>query len=72
MATIDVTGDINMDMEGSKLTGKQTGSMIVDTATGIPTTSDISQNMNGSIKAQGMEIQMEMISKTKSSVKVIN
>ena len=72
MATIEVKGDIDLDMEGSKLTGKQTGAMTVDTATGIPTTSDISQNMSGSIKAQGMEIQMEMITKVKTSAKVIN
>jgi len=72
MATIEVAGDIDMDVEGSKLTGKQTGTMTIDTATGMPTTSDISQNMSGSIKAQGMEIQMEMITKTKTTAKVIN
>ena len=72
MATIELAGDIDMDVEGSKLTGKQTGTMNVDTATGMPTTSDISQNMSGSIKAQGMDIQMEMITKTKTSAKVIN
>ena len=72
MATIEVESDIDMDMEGGKLTGKQAGSIIVDTATGIPATSDISQNINGSIKAQGMDIQMEMITKTKTTAKVIN
>ena len=72
MATIGLTGDIDMDMEVGKLTGKQTGTMTIDSATGIPITSEISQNMSGSIKAQGMDIQMEMITKTKTSAKVIN
>jgi len=72
MATIGVAGDIIMNMEGGKLTGKQTGTIILDTTSGIPTTSDISQNIKGTISAQGMEIQMEMTTKTKSSAKVIN
>ena len=71
-ATIEVAGDIDMDMEGGKLAGKQTGTMTLDTITGIPVTSDISQDLKGSIKAQGMDIQMEMISKTKTSAKLIN
>ena len=71
-ATIEVAGDIDMDMEGGKLSGKQTGTMIVDTVTGMPATTELSQNMKGSIKAQGMDIQMEMTSKTKTSAKVIN
>jgi hypothetical protein len=72
MATIEVAGDIDMNMEGGEITGKQTGSMIIDAATGMPTTSDISQNMSGSIKVQGMDVKMEMITKTKTSVKVKN
>jgi len=71
-ATIEAAGDIAMDIEESKFTGTQTGTMIVDTATGLPVTSDISLNMKGTIKAQGMDIQMEMLSKTKISVKEIN
>ena len=70
-ATIEVAGDIDMNMEGGKLSGKQTGTMILDTTTGMPATSDMSQNMKGSINAQGMDIQMEMISKTKTSAKLI-
>jgi len=72
MATIEVTGDIDMDMGEGKFTGTQTGKMIVDTTTGLPVTSDISQNMKGTIKAQGMDIQMDMTSQTKISVKEIN
>jgi hypothetical protein len=71
-ATIGVVGDIGMDVEDSKFIGTQTGTMIVDTTTGLPITSDILLNMKGSINAQGMEIQMEMMSKTKTSTKKIN
>jgi len=68
--TIEVVGDL--DVEEGKFTGTQTGTIIVDTTTGLPETSDISQNMKGAIKVQGMDIQMEMISKIKTSVKEIN
>jgi len=71
IATIDVAGDINMDIEEGKFTGTQTGTMSVDITTGLPVTSDISQNMKGEIKAQGMNIQMEMITQTKTSIKEI-
>ena len=71
MATIEVTGDIYMDMGEGKFTGTQTGTMIVDTSTGIPATSDISLNMRGSIKSQGMDIQTEINSQTKTSTKEI-
>jgi uncharacterized glyoxalase superfamily protein PhnB len=71
-ATIEVTGDIDMDMEEGKFTGTQTGTMIVDTTTGIPVTSDISLDMKGTIQTHGMNIQMEMTTNTKMSVKEIN
>jgi hypothetical protein len=71
MATIEIAGDINMTMEGGKLSGKQTGTMIVDSASGIPETSDVTQNISGSINMQGMDIQTEMTTKTKTSAKVI-
>ena len=72
MATIEIAGDIDMNIEGGEVSGKQTGSMIIDTVTGMPATSEISQNVNGTIKAQGMDIQMEMITKNKTSAKIIN
>jgi len=71
MATIAVAGDIDLDMGEGKLTGTQTGSTIVDTVTGLPVTSDVSINMKGNINTQGMDVQVEMISKTKTSVKEI-
>ena len=71
-ATIETTSDVGMDMEGGKLAGKQTGTTIIDIATGMPVTSDIYQDIKGSIKAQGMDIQMEITSKTKTSAKALN
>ena len=75
MATVEVAGTTEMDMGGGmagKVAGTQTGTMVIDTTNGIPVTSDISQYMKGSIKAEGMEIQMEMVSKTKTTAKKIN
>ena len=69
-AIIAVTGEV--DMGEGKFTGLQTGTMIVDITTGLPVTSDISLNLKGSIKSQGMDIQMEMLTQTKMSVKEIN
>jgi uncharacterized membrane protein YvbJ len=70
-ATIEVAGDMDMDVGEGKFNGTQTGTMIVDTATGLPVTSDISLNMKGTIKAQGMDMQMEIISKAKTAVKKV-
>jgi Cu/Ag efflux pump CusA len=70
-ATIEVTGDMNMNMAESKFTGTQTGTMIVDAATGMIVTSDVSQNMKGSINMQGMDFLMDLTSKTKTSVKEV-
>lgn len=71
-ATIDVTGEMDMDMEESKMKGAQTGTMIIDTSTGLPLSSDILLDMKGVVKTQGMEIKMEIESKAKMSVKKIN
>ena len=71
MATIEVTSDFDMDMGEGKLPGTQTGTMIVDTTTGMPVTSDVSLNIKGSIKVQGMEIQMELVQKKKTTTKAI-
>jgi len=55
-------------MEGN-LSGSQTGTMIVDTKTGMTITSDVSQNMKGNVKAQGFDVQMEVDGKVKISTK---
>ena len=72
MATVAAESDIEMsasvEMEG-KLTGTQTGTMIVDARTGMPVTSDMSQNIKGAVKTQGIDVQMELVSKAKTSIK---
>ena len=60
-----------MNMEGD-LTGTQTGTMQVDIKTGMPVSTEITQNIKGSIKAQGIDILMDMTSKIKTSIKEIN
>jgi len=55
-------------MEGD-LTGTQTGTMMVDTKTGLTITSDISQTMKGSIKTQGFDVQLDINGKIKMSTK---
>ena len=74
VATIAVESDIEMnasvEMEG-KLSGTQTGTTIVDTRTGMPVTGDMSQNMKGVLKVQGMDVQMELATKMKTSTKEV-
>ena len=70
MATVDVTSDIemnaSMEMEG-KLTGTQTGILIIDTRSGMTVTCDMSQNIKGTLKTQGIDVQMELVTKAKIS-----
>jgi len=72
IATIAVNGETEMNMgmgmEG-KVAGTQTGTMTVDTKTGLPLTNETSQNMKGAFKVQGMDMQMELTSKSKTSIK---
>ena len=74
VATIAVAGEMEISpgagMEG-KITGTQTGTTSVDTKSGLTVTGDLSQNMKGTIRAQGVDIQMEMIIKTKTSIKEV-
>ena len=74
MATVTLKSNIEMNssagMEG-KLTGTQTGTIIVDTKTGLPVKGDMSQNIKGAVSAQGMDVQMEMVNKMKSSIKEV-
>ena len=75
MATIAVEGEIETTQGKtgieSQVTGTQTGTMTVDVKTGLPVTTDVSQNMKGAISVQGMEIQMETFAKTKTSIKEV-
>ena len=75
IATIQLESEVNMKpstagMEGN-MSGTQSGIMLVDTKTGMPVSSEISQNIKGSIKAQGMDISQDLTSKVKISTKEI-
>ena len=74
MATVAVDGKLEMTpgagMEG-KLAGTQTGTMTIDTGTGLPVTSDATQNIKGVFTVQGMEVQTEIVTKLKTSFKEV-
>jgi len=74
IATIAIESDMVMTvgagMEGT-IAGTQTGTMTIDTRTGLPVTSDIAQNIAGLVKAQGMDVQVQLTGKVKTSIKEI-
>jgi hypothetical protein len=73
-ATIAVESTVDMQpgagVEG-KLSGTQTGTMLVDVKTGMPVSSELSQNIKGSIKTQGIDVLMDLSTKTKMSTKEV-
>ena len=73
-ATIAVDANVAMDpgamMEG-KLAGTQSGTIVVDVKTGLPVTNDITMNIKGSVKAQGVDVQMDLTSKSKTTTKEV-
>ena len=76
IATVAVDAKIEMNPDSSAMEGNvggtQKGTMTIDTRTGIPLTSNFTQNIKGSVKAQGIDVQMEIVSKSKSTTKKIN
>ena len=76
VATITFSSEIEMNppaemgMEG-KISGTQTGTMTVDTKTGLPLTLNANQEITGALKVQGMDVQMELNTKTKGTIKEI-
>ena len=74
VATIAVASDLKMNLgagaEG-EIAGTGTGTVTVDVKTGLSVISEITQNMKGTVKAQGMEVQMELITKTKTTTKEV-
>ena len=74
LADIAVESDLEMKpgagMEGL-LTGTQTGVMSVDTKTGIPVSSDLTQIVKGTLKTQGIDILMDMTTKSKLTIKEV-
>ena len=73
MATIAFVSDLTVDVAelgtGARLTGTQTGTVVVDVRTGMPLTGDMLQNVKGSFEVQGVNVQMGMVSKLKMSTK---
>ncbi len=71
VATIDVLSTVNLKpsagMEG-ELTGTQAGTMSIDTKSGMPASSELTQKIKGSIKVSGMDVAMDMTSKTKLTI----
>ncbi|MCL2161161.1 MAG: DUF6263 family protein [Betaproteobacteria bacterium] len=73
-AVIAIESDIQVSpglgMEG-KLAGTQTGTVIIDTSAGVPLTVDVSQKAGGSVVVQGINVQMELIGRIKTSLETI-
>ncbi len=75
---IDVDATIGLEPGGGlegRLAGTQSGILLVDVKTGIPTLSDLALNVKGSVKSARMgnaEMLMEMIAKMKTTIKEAN
>jgi len=67
VALVDVT---HHRMEG-KLTGTKTGTMLVDTKTGMPVSSNLLQNVAGAFKVRNAEVSTEIITNKKTSIKEV-
>jgi len=75
MATFIVASDIVMTASGElsgKISGTQSGPMLVDISTGIPVSSEMTQKLKGTVSAQGYEIEMDRNDKIISSIKEVN
>lgn len=74
MATVAIESDLEADsaeiVEG-KLTGTQTGSMVIDAESGMFVTADMLQKLKGTLETQGVEVQVKMDTKVKISTKKI-
>jgi len=75
MATVAAESDMMIDMAEmgveAKLAGTQTGTMVIDTRTGMPVKSDALGNVKGSYEVQGINVQVELVNKIKASVKEV-
>ncbi|MDR1865621.1 MAG: DUF6263 family protein [Bacteroidales bacterium] len=71
---IDVVSVIEMSPTSEtkgKMSGSMSGSIIMDTATGISETSEMTQDISGTMSVNNMEIPMTIKSKIKTSTKKI-
>ena len=76
IATVVVDSKIEMNTdsgatEAGDMSGSQKGTMTIDTRTGMPVTSEMSGNLQGVIRAAGMDAQMVVETKSKSSLKIV-
>jgi len=72
IADIDIASDLDIEMSqigSGKITGTQTGTMKIDTKTGVPVASDLVQKAKGTISANNMTIEMELESHIVGSTK---
>ena len=76
VATVAVDTKIEMNpeagiVEGSNISGTQTGTLTIDTRTGMILTGNVTANMKGAMRTSGMDVQMVLDTKTKTSTKMI-
>lgn len=71
VAKIEIVGDIDMDIEGGKMEGMQTGTLLIDAISGMPISSDIMQDSGGTISTQGIDVHMKAKSAVKNSVRIV-
>jgi hypothetical protein len=67
-STVDMQPTAGMD---GKLQGTHTGAITIDIKSGMIVSSDSKMNMKGAIKAQGIDIQMDMDTQTTITTKEI-
>ena len=70
-STLDLKPGAGMPGAEGLLTGTQNGSMVVEIKTGMPVSSDLTQIVKGSLKMQGIDILMDMTTKSKMSTKEV-
>ena len=73
-ATVSVESDIKMSSDANmkgKLAGTQIGTIIIDSATGLPLTINMSQNAKGFIVMQGINVPVKLTGKMKTSLEKV-
>ncbi len=75
VATVGAEGTVDLNPAGGLdgvLSGTQSGVILINTKTGIPDSSDLTLDVNGSVKQNGMEIKMGIIAKMVTVITKIN
>jgi len=74
LATLNVSSNVEMLMSvgaEAKLSGTQTGTVVLDAKTGITLSSDVSQEVTGNISAQGFDASIELSTTVKVTTKEV-